>query len=286
MLARAADSRFVMRVEDLDPSTRGGSHVDQQLSDLRAIGIEWDGGEMYQSTRLDDYADAIELLTSRGHTYSCYCSRREVREATLAAHGPTNVYPGTCRNLSSRQVSEFETRGRPAALRLVGEGEHRAFTDRIAGDFGGLVDDVVIRRNDGTPAYNLAVIVDDATQDVGEVVRGDDLLPATPAQIRIAELLGLTAVRYAHVPLAYGPSGERLAKRDGAVTLEDLAGHGVDAPQVIAMIGRSLALSEPDEPVSAAHLLDRFRSGHVQWAKWHLSSSDVFATDATADGQA
>ena len=107
-------------------------------------------------------------------------------------------------------------------MRLRGDGRQVAFTDRLHGDIRGFVDDLVLRRNDGVPAYNLAVVVDDAAQGITEVARGDDLLPSTPSQIHLTELLDLPVPTYAHVPLVLGPDGARLAKRHGAVTLSDL----------------------------------------------------------------
>jgi glutamyl-tRNA synthetase len=125
-----------------------------------------------------------------------------------------------------------------------------AFVDRLHGAQEGVVDDFVIRRNDGAPAYNLAVIVDDAWQGIGEVVRGDDLLDTTPRQLFIAERLGLTAPGYAHVPLVLGPDGVRLAKRHGAVTLDD-----VDPRAAVRWMARTLGMPEAD---TAADLLPAF----------------------------
>jgi glutamyl-tRNA synthetase len=117
-----------------------------------------------------------------------------------------------------------------------------AFEDRILGTVSAPVDDVVLCRNDGVPAYNLAVVVDDAELGVQEVVRGDDLASSTPRQIHLAHLLGLPVPAYAHVPLVLGPDGTRLAKRHGAVTLEDLARQGVDASAVRSMLAASVLL--------------------------------------------
>src|SRR5207247_4974117 len=122
--------------------------------------------------------------------------------------------------------------GRPPALRLRAGETRVAVIDRIHGEFDGVVDDLVLRRNDGTPAYNLAVVVDDADQGVEEVVRGDDLLPSTPRQVHLARILGLPVPAHAHVPLVLAPDGSRLAKRHGAVTLADRASRG-EAPAAV-----------------------------------------------------
>ena len=126
------------------------------------------------------------------------------------------------------------------ALRLRGGETHETFTDLVHGNVTGVVDDIVLRRNDGAPAYNLAVVVDDAAQEITEVVRGDDLLGVTPSQVHLQRLLGYATPVYAHVPLVVGADGERLAKRHGAVTLADLAAQGVTAAQVREVLWESL----------------------------------------------
>ena len=147
---------------------------------------------------------------------------------------------------------------RPPALRLDARRERVAFEDRLHGRVEGEVDDLVLWRGDGAPAYNLAVVVDDAAQGIGEVVRGDDLLDSTPRQLLLGRLLGLPAPGYAHVPLVLGPDGERLAKRHGAVTLADRAALGDRPADAVAWMARSLGLAEPASAPSARDLVDRF----------------------------
>src|SRR5690606_33461792 len=138
------------------------------------------------------------------------------------------------------------------------DGERITFVDRLHGEITGVVDDVVLQRNDGVPAYNLAVVVDDALQGVEEVVRGDDLLMSTPRQVHLMRLLDLPVPAYAHVPLVLGPDGSRLAKRHGAVTMADLGELGVDADGVRTRLAASLGLCGPDERVTPRQLLERF----------------------------
>jgi glutamyl-tRNA synthetase len=158
----------------------------------------------------------------RGLTYECFCSRKEIREAAAAPHGEFVLYPGTCRELSESERNR--RRGeRPAALRLRAEVTSRRSIDGFVGQHEGVVDDVVLRRNDGVPSYNVAVVIDDALQSVTEVVRGDDLLSITATQMELQRLLGLPSVSYRHVPLVVGLDGERLAKRHGAVTLREMS---------------------------------------------------------------
>jgi glutamyl-tRNA synthetase len=277
LLARHARSRFVVRIEDLDPACRSNRWVDQQIADLAALGLEWDGEIVKQSGRFDLYHDALDTLTRAGRTFECYCTRREVQDATRAAHDAAHApaYPGTCRDLSLAERRRRTDEGRPAALRLRGAPDEVTFVDTIAGPFSGPVDDLVIRRNDGTPAYNIAVVVDDADQHIEQVVRGDDLLAATPVQIYLGTLLGLPAMTYAHVPLVLGPSGERLAKRDGAVSLTDLAAVGIGPELVLARIGASLGLCEADEAVTASALLDRFDPSAIEWTTWTVDPADI-----------
>jgi glutamyl-tRNA synthetase len=260
LFARSAGARFLMRVEDLDAQRVKPGYEEQQLSDLAAIGIDWDGPVVRQSERLDLYADAVARLDKDGRLYPCFCTRAEIREAASAAHGPLpeGAYPGTCRDLTAAERAEREAAGRPPALRVRADGERVAFTDRLLGEQEGVVDDFVVRRGDGTPAYNLAVVVDDAAQRVGEVVRGADLVDSTPRQLLLARLLGLDEPAHAHVPLVIGPDGTRLAKRHGAVTLADRAALGESAGDVVAWMAVSAGLAEPGERVTAADLVDRF----------------------------
>ena len=260
LFARSAGARFLMRVEDLDRQRVKPGYEEQQLGDLAAIGIDWDGEVVRQSERLGLYADALTRLDSEGRVYPCFCTRAEIREAASAAHEPLpeGAYPGTCRELTAAERAEREASGRPPALRLRADGERVDFTDRMLGEQSGVVDDFVLRRGDGTPAYNLAVVVDDAAQGVGEVVRGADLADSTPRQLLLARLLGLPEPVHAHVPLVVARDGTRLAKRHGAVTLADRAALGESVGDVVTWMASSLALAEPGEPVTPAALIERF----------------------------
>ena len=258
LFARSAGSRFAMRMDDLDAAVSKPEHEASQLRDLADLGLDWDGDVVRQSERRHRYDEAITRLEAAGLTYACYCTRREILEAASAPHGPVGAYPGTCRDLTPAQRAEREASGRPPALRLRTGGEVVGVDDRLHGRVELAVDDVVLRRNDGTPAYNLAVVVDDADQGVDEVVRGDDLLPSTPRQAHLARTLGLTVPAYAHVPLVLAPDGSRLAKRHGAVTLADRVARGETPATVLGALAASLGLAEPGESVTPADLLPRF----------------------------
>ncbi len=274
LFARSSGSRFIVRIEDLDPRVSVAEVAGGQLDDLTAIGLDWDGEVVRQSNRFDRYHALMAQLVDRDLVYPCYCTRREIREAASAPHGPQpeGAYPGTCRDLDSFGRSERERQGRPAALRLRSGAAEVVFDDRLCGRVEGIVDDFVIRRNDGVPAYNLAVVVDDSDQGVGEVVRGDDLLLTTPRQIHLAHLLGLTVPAYAHVPLVLGPDGERLAKSDGAVTLADRLALGEQPGEVRILLAESLGLGHPSERVSMNDLLDRFDPDALPRTPWVFST--------------
>lgn len=239
LFAKASGRDFLLRVEDLDRA-RSGAEA-EQLRDLQAVGLAWDAAVVRQTERAALYDDAIHRLTADGLTYECFCTRREIQEAPSAPHAPQGAYPGTCRRLSHAERG-IRRASRPASIRLRSGVAEWAVEDRLHGVFVGMVDDFVLRRNDGVTAYNLAVVVDDAAQGIDQVVRGDDLLPSTPRQAYLATLLDLPAPEYAHVPLVVNHDGVRLAKRDGAVTLGELAAVGIPAERVRDLILESLGL--------------------------------------------
>jgi glutamyl-tRNA synthetase len=263
LFARSGGGRFLVRMEDLDPERSRRAHEGGQLADVRALGLDWDGPVVRQSERRELHRAALERLRGAGRVYPCWCTRAEVRAAASAAHeaggdGFEGAYPGTCRRLTAAQRAEHERSGRPPALRLDARAERVGFADRLHGVVEASVDDLVLWRNDDTPAYNLAVVVDDDEQGVREVVRGDDLLETTPRQLLLGRLLELPAPGYAHVPLVLGSDGQRLAKRHGAVTLADRAAHGETPSGALAWMARSLNLAEPGERVEPTLLLARF----------------------------
>jgi glutamyl-tRNA synthetase len=260
LFARAQTARFLVRVEDLDAGRVRWGYEAEQLADLAALGLDWDGPVVRQSERGELYAAAIERLRGDGLLFECWCTRAEIREAASAPHGalPEGAYPGTCLRPTATELVERRDSGRPAALRVRAAGERVAFSDRLCGIVESVVDDFVVRRNDGAYAYNLAVVVDDADQGIHEVVRGADLLESTPRQLWLGARLGLGAPRHAHVPLMLGDDGARLAKRHGAVTLADRAALGQTPADVRAELAASVGLAEPDERPSSAELIGRF----------------------------
>src|SRR5579875_633508 len=193
LFARAQSARFRLRIEDLDPQRSKPEFERSQRADLARLGIDWDGEVLHQSTRLPLYERALAELQAQDRVYPCFCTRAEIREAASAPHGdyPEGAYPGTCRTLSDSERQARHRGGRPYALRLSAGGARIRFHDRLLGEQVARVDDFVVRRADGVPAYQLAVVVDDADQGIGEVVRGADLVSSTPRQILLARMLAL-----------------------------------------------------------------------------------------------
>ena len=277
LMARQRAGAFIVRMEDLDRVTSSPAHEADQLASLRSIGLDWDGDVVRQSDRFDLYREAIGRLQSRDLVYECYCTRREIRLAAEAPQGsdPEGKYPGTCRHLTDQDRRALQSTGRRPALRLMSDGRTESFADTFCGTCVGRVDDFVLQRNDGVPAYNLAVVVDDAVQGVTEVVRGDDLLDSTPRQIMLHRLLDLRVPQYAHVPLVLAPDGSRLAKRHGAVTLADLGERGCSPEDVCARLAASLGIDTGGRSVTANDLIDRFDQQQMPSGPWRLTTDEL-----------
>ncbi len=216
--ARSQGGRFLLRIEDLDIPRCPASLSRAAIDDLTALGFTWDEEPLYQSQRGDIYRRALQYLTEQGHTYPCFCTRAQLHASIAPNLGDTVVvYPGTCRNLTEEEAAE-RAKTRMPAIRLRVPEEEITFTDRLYGvqkenlaqDCG----DFILQRSDGLYGYQLAVVVDDALSGVTEVVRGRDILSATPRQIYLQRLLGYDTPAYLHIPLLMDGDGRRLAKRD------------------------------------------------------------------------
>ena len=272
LFARRAGLGFLVRIEDLDPQRVAAAPgvARRHLVDLASIGLDWDAEPVRQSERCEMYRGALARLD----TYPCFCSRRDVAEASQAPHASQGSgwrpYPGTCSRLSSAQRAE-RALTRPAALRVRANGVRHTVRDAHTGAITGLVDDFVLMRSDGTPSYNLASVVDDGLQGVTQVTRGADLLDSAPRQAWLARQLGFGQPDYVHVGLAVGHSGQRLAKRDGAVTLRQLAATGSDTAAVVAQLFSTAGLPPHG---SASGMLADVLAGRVDleragiWESW------------------
>jgi len=261
--ARQHGGRVVLRIEDIDsPRVKPGA-AQQALDDLAWLGLDWQGEPLAQTGRLPAYQAALESFKSAEKVYPCTCTHSDVEQAASAPHaeheGP--VYPGTC---AGRRAADAELlAGRPFAWRFRLPGSIPSFVDGFRGpttiDLHAVGGDFVVWKSAGTPAYQLAAVVDDAAQAVTEVVRGDDLLPSTPRQLLLYEALGLRPPRFIHVPLVVGPDGRRLAKRHGDSRLSTLRAAGVRAEALVGLLAWSCGWLKRPEPVTPRELLSVFR---------------------------
>jgi glutamyl-Q tRNA(Asp) synthetase len=249
--ARAADGRFLLRIEDIDPARCRPEFTAAILEDLAWLEIDWDGPVRVQSAHLPAYRAVLDALAARGLLYPCFCTRaaiaREVAGAAAAPQGPDGaaLYPGTCRALSPAERGERIATGTPYALRLdmaraVAEAGTLHFHEIDAGRVlcsPERLGDVVLGRKDSPASYHLCVTHDDAVQGVTLVTRGEDLRPATDLHRLLQTLLGWPTPAYAHHRLVRDPSGRRLAKRDGDVSLRALRAAGTTPAEVRARAG-------------------------------------------------
>lgn len=216
--ARHQHGEWLVRIEDLDPPREVPGASRMILTTLEKYGFEWDGEVLFQSHRHDIYLEVLDMLQREGLTYRCGCSRKQIAERSRESGLPPGVYPGTCR---TRQVPHRQQH----AIRLLTEGQQVKFEDAQQGarvqDIEREVGDFVLRRADGLFAYQLAVVVDDALQDITHIVRGSDLLDSTPRQIALQRLLGYTTPEYRHLPVAVNADGQKLSKQTFAPALDN-----------------------------------------------------------------
>ena len=273
LFARSVGARFLLRMEDLDSARVRPGIAERQLDDLRAIGLDWDEPVVHQSGRLELSREGH--CTARGRRASlrlllhpCRDPRRLVGSARAAA-----CVSGHLPQALARRADRARGLRRPPALRFRPHEARVAFDDALLGRYEAAVDDFVVRRGDGTPAYNLAVIIDDAAQGIGQVVRGADLADSTPRQLLLTRALGLAEPSFAHVPLVLGPDGARLAKRHGAVTLAERQAAGESPAAVRAWLAHSAGLAEANEDVDPHELVRRFDPARIPAEATRLEAS-------------
>jgi glutamyl-tRNA synthetase len=266
LMARKRGWRVVLRIEDIDgPRIKHGA-ADGLIQDLQWLGLNWDEGPSYQTDRKSLYDTALEKLRVAGNTYPCVCSRKEVEAAASAPHAEegSTVYPGTCRGRFIDEKSAFQSTGRAPAIRFAVPDEKVNFVDGFSGphsfDVAKELGDFVVAKADGTPAYQLAVVVDDAAMNVTDVIRGDDLLDSTPRQILLYRALGMAekVPNYYHLPLVVGTDGRRLAKRHGDTRLASYRDAGVSAGHVVALLARWCGFEDIGTEVHPRDLIDSF----------------------------
>ncbi len=260
LYTRQQGGRFVLRIEDND-FTRSRPEFEQRIyRDLAWMGLDWDEGPdvggPFGPYRQSERVSIYERESARLDTFECSCTRRELRASARRSPGGEVIYPGTCREgpLHPERPTALRWRA-PAGVVRVDDLVHgaEAAVDDIARDVG----DFILRRRDGVWAYQLAVVVDDAAMRITDVVRGDDLRFCTPRQVHLLRALGRDAPRYAHVPLIFGPDGQKLSKRHGAPDLSALREGGATPERTIAVLARSLGLLPDDVPAISARALLR-----------------------------
>ena len=281
--ARSRRGKVIMRMEDLDhPKDKPGAAA-QAIEDLRWLGFDWDE-EYVQSERKGIYAEATQALFKAGHIYPCVCSRRDVEAAQSAPHsGDQLFYPGVCRGrfASWRDAQSFLGGAESGPARKpcwrfrVPVGRIVSFTDVFAGpyaqDVSATLGDFPLARDEGGAGYTLAATLDDLLMGVTEVVRGDDLLPATPAQILLSQVLISTlqlqllspTPSYCHVPLVVGPDGRRLAKRHGDTRVASFRERGCAPETLIGVLAASCGWCSPGTRLVLADLIPRFSLSSV-----------------------
>lgn len=263
--AKQQGGEILLRIEDLDPARSKAEYAQGIMDDFRWLGLLWDRRATDQSKRGEAYAAALRQLEQMYLIYPCYCSRDQLHAAS-APHASDGrvIYAGTCRNLTPEQRAVMTKK---PSLRIRLPDREVSFRDGLQGDvtmnlqreFG----DIILRRADGVAAYQLAVVVDDGTQGVTEVVRGRDLLSSTPVQLYLYELLGLTPPRFYHVPMLLAPDGRRLSKRDRDLDFGYLRQH-FSPEEIIGLLGHLAGLMERWEPVSARELACDFSWSRVK----------------------
>jgi glutamyl-tRNA synthetase len=241
LYARRHSGTFVLRIEDTDVARNVEGGAEEIADTLEWLGIRWDEGyrvegphgPYLQSQRLDRYHTAINALIAHGQAYPCYCTQEEIerRREAAAARGLPPGYDGFCRELSSSQIGAYEAEGRKPAVRfrMPDEGE-TVVDDVIRGQVvfqNATLTDFVLLRPNGIPTYMFAAVYDDVDMAVSHVIRGEDLLPATPRQVHVFKALGREEPpRFAHLPLLVGADRKKLSKRRNQVAIEDYRAQG------------------------------------------------------------
>ncbi len=279
LATRSVGGRVVLRIEDLDATRTRPEAVGGAIDDLRWLGLDWDGLHSIQSASLDDYQQTLDRLIAIDAVYPCTCTRADIARAASAPHesdeGP--AYPGTCAYRHADDTSSLDDR--PFAWRFRVPKGLIAWQDRVRGpmelDPSRLGGDFVVARSSGSISYQLAVVHDDAAQNVTQVVRGDDLIPSTPRQILLYQDLGWPIPEFAHVPLVEDGQGRRLAKRDGSLKLATLRETGVDPRRLVGVLAHSCGWAERVVDSSPSDWLGRFDLGRLPKHPWSLSSKDL-----------
>ncbi len=272
LAARSAQGRVVLRIEDLDATRVRASAAESAVVDLRWLGLDWDEGPFLQSQRGALYDRALHQLRAAELIYPCTCTRSDIARAASAPHAEDEApsYPGTCSGLRASAADALAQR--PFAWRFRVPPGPVSWEDQFLGPTslepsrqGG---DFVVARHGFGPAYQLAVVVDDALMGITQVIRGDDLAPSTPRQILLYRALGAAPPDFGHVPLAVTADGRRLAKRDGSIKLAALREQGVDPRQLVGRLVQSCGWSRTIEPSWPSAWTSRYDPGALPREPW------------------
>jgi glutamyl-tRNA synthetase len=284
---RSRGGRVILRMEDIDsPRVKRGA-AEQAIEDLRWLGLDWDEGPdiggpnapYVQTQRLEHYRQALDKLKAAERIYPCTCTRSDVEAAASAPHigqeGP--MYAGTCAGRTV--VDAASVADQPFAWRLRTTSQPRHFADLMAGpqqcSVSKELGDFVVGKADGSPAYQLAVVVDDHAMGITEVLRGSDLLPSAFRQLELYDFFGWKSPEFAHVPLVVGPDGRRLAKRHGDTRLATLRDAGVTPHRLTGLLAWSCGLIEKPTPLAPADLIASFALSKLPRQKWVFSDADL-----------
>lgn len=261
LIVKSQHGSIVLRIEDLDAQRSKPEFIDHIQRDFEMLGLTWDEGPYFQHNREEAYRAAYELLWEKALLYPCFCTRADLHAASAPHRGDKAVYPGTCRDLSEDERRR-KCESRSPAVRLIVPDDCLSLIDDIQGfysqNLASECGDFLVRRSDGTFAYQLAVVVDDADQGITSVVRGTDLLSSTPQQMYLQDLLGYSHPHYAHVPLIVAQDGRRLAKRNRDAALDALLARFGTPAGVIGHIAGLCGLTPSCEPVTPEELLQSF----------------------------
>ena len=261
LVAKSQGGEVVLRIEDLDPERSKSRYIDALQRDFEFLGLTWDRGPYFQSTRGAVYQEAFEALVRRDLIYPCFCTRADLHAASAPHFGEKPIYPGTCRALSSEECLQRKALRHPA-MRLIVPDTTLRFTDGLQGDYDQNLKkdcgDFIVRRSDGAFAYQLAVVLDDAEQGITSVVRGIDLLCSTPQQLYLQDLFGLQHPAYTHVPLLVNNDEHRLSKRDHAAGINELRDRFKTPESIIGYLSGMAKITPSCDPVSPTELLSCF----------------------------
>ncbi|MGI8982772.1 MAG: tRNA glutamyl-Q(34) synthetase GluQRS [Pirellulaceae bacterium] len=269
---RSRGGRLILRMEDIDSPRIKPRAAQQAMDDLRWLGLDWDEGPdiggpqtpYVQTQRMETYRTALEQLQAAGQVYPCTCTRSDVAAAASAPHlgqeGPR--YPGTCSGRRVADAEELARQGQPFAWRFRTSSTRHELHDLVAGarscNVSEELGDFVVAKSDGSPAYQLAVVVDDRAMGVTEVLRGDDLLPSAFRQLELYHFFHWQPPTFAHVPLVIGEDGRRLAKRHGDTRLSLLRERSVPATKLVGLLAWSAGLRQTTEPLLPRELIGDF----------------------------